>query len=196
MLSRLGSSTSRALRKRVLTNSSHNSAIAAYHSSSLTPQSESPAPIRRKKHVLSEESKEKVEAIFQKILWLDMVEVHLLTELINQKMGLILTDKERAALRKECDRQIMAEAGAVEVTEQAVEEEQGPKTVDLKLTGYDEKSKIKVIKEVRAIAGLGLKEAKELVEGAPKVITKDLSPEAAAELKEKLEAVGAQVELV
>ena len=68
-------------------------------------------------------------------------------------------------------------------------------TVDLKLTGFEAKSKIKVIKEVRSIAGLGLKEAKELVEGAPKVIQKDLKPEAAEELKAKLEAVGATIEL-
>ena len=68
-------------------------------------------------------------------------------------------------------------------------------TVDLKLVGFDEKMKIKVIKEIRAIGGLGLKEAKELVEGAPKTVQKGLKPEAAEELKAKLEAVGAVVEL-
>ena len=67
---------------------------------------------------------------------------------------------------------------------------------DLKLVGFDAKAKIKVIKEVRSIAGLGLKEAKELVESAPKVIQKDLKPEKAEELKAALEAVGAQVEVV
>lgn len=67
---------------------------------------------------------------------------------------------------------------------------------DLKLTGFDAKSKIKVIKEVRAIAGLGLKEAKEMVEGAPKVVMKDINKEMAEELKEKLEAVGAEIEIV
>jgi large subunit ribosomal protein L7/L12 len=71
------------------------------------------------------------------------------------------------------------------------------KTVfDLKLVSYDDKAKIKVIKEVRAIAGLGLKEAKELVEGAPKVIQKDLKKEEAEELKAKLEEIGAQIEIV
>jgi large subunit ribosomal protein L7/L12 len=81
----------------------------------------------------------------------------------------------------------------------AVSPEAAPaaKTVfDLKLVGYDAKAKIKVIKEVRSIAGLGLKEAKELVEGAPKTIQKDLKPELAEELKAKLEEIGAQVELV
>ena len=66
----------------------------------------------------------------------------------------------------------------------------------MKLTGFDAKAKIKVIKEVRAIAGLGLKEAKELVEGAPKIIKKDLKPEEAEELKKKLEEVGATIEIV
>ena len=61
--------------------------------------------------------------------------------------------------------------------------------------GFDPKSKIKVIKEVRAIAGLGLKEAKDLVEGAPKVITKGLKEEDALELKAKLEAIGAVIEV-
>ncbi len=72
------------------------------------------------------------------------------------------------------------------------------KTVfDVKLMGYDEKSKIKVIKEVRAaVPGLGLKEAKEMVEGAPKVISKDLKPEQAEELKKKLQDAGAIVEIV
>ena len=56
-------------------------------------------------------------------------------------------------------------------------------------------NKIAVIKEVRAITGLGLKEAKELVEGAPKAV-KEAAPKAEAEdIKEKLEAAGATVEL-
>jgi large subunit ribosomal protein L7/L12 len=71
------------------------------------------------------------------------------------------------------------------------------KTVmDLKLVGFDATSKIKVIKEVRAIAGLGLKEAKEMVEGFPKVILKDLKPEQAEAFKAKLEELGAIIELV
>lgn len=55
--------------------------------------------------------------------------------------------------------------------------------------------KINVIKEVRAITGLGLKEAKELVEGAPKPIKEDVEKAEAEELKKKLEAAGAKVEL-
>ena len=66
---------------------------------------------------------------------------------------------------------------------------------EVKLTGFDAKSKIKVIKEVRAITGLGLKEAKALVEGFPKSVKKDMKQEDADALKEKLEAVGATIEI-
>lgn len=55
--------------------------------------------------------------------------------------------------------------------------------------------KINVIKEVRAITGLGLKEAKELVESAPKEVKTDVPKDEAEELKKKLEEAGAQVEL-
>lgn len=55
--------------------------------------------------------------------------------------------------------------------------------------------KINVIKEVRAITGLGLKDAKDLVEGAPKTVKEAASKDEAAEIKSKLEAAGAKVEL-
>ena len=55
--------------------------------------------------------------------------------------------------------------------------------------------KIKVIKEVRGITGLGLKEAKELVEGAPKPVKEGASKDEAEEIKGKLEGVGAKVEI-
>ena len=56
-------------------------------------------------------------------------------------------------------------------------------------------NKINVIKEVRAITGLGLKEAKDLVEAAPKTIKSDTSTSEAEEIKKKLESVGAKVDL-
>jgi large subunit ribosomal protein L7/L12 len=55
--------------------------------------------------------------------------------------------------------------------------------------------KINVIKEVRAITGLGLKEAKDLVEGAPKEVKVDVSKDEAAKIKKQLEDAGAKVEL-
>jgi large subunit ribosomal protein L7/L12 len=62
------------------------------------------------------------------------------------------------------------------------------------LAAFGEK-KIEVIKEVRAITGLGLKEAKDLVEGAPKPVKEGVSKDDAAKLKAQLEKVGAKVEL-
>ncbi|MBO6127217.1 MAG: 50S ribosomal protein L7/L12 [Clostridia bacterium] len=56
-------------------------------------------------------------------------------------------------------------------------------------------NKIKVIKVVREITGLGLKEAKELVEGAPKTLKEKISKESAEEFKKKLEAEGAEVQI-
>jgi len=111
-------------------------------------------------------------------------------------MGLILTPQERVALQKVVDGQKVGGGGGASADAGAEVKEEGPKTFDLKLAGFDAKSKIKVIKEVRAICNLGLKEAKELVESAPKVLQKDLKPEQAEELKKKLEEVGAQIELV
>ena len=55
--------------------------------------------------------------------------------------------------------------------------------------------KIQVIKEVRAITGLGLKEAKDLVEGAPKPVKEGVSKEEAAKIKEQIEAAGGQVDV-
>ncbi len=62
------------------------------------------------------------------------------------------------------------------------------------LTSFGDK-KIEVIKVVRGITGLGLKEAKELVEGAPKDLKEGVSKEEAEDIKAKLEAAGAKVEL-
>jgi len=56
-------------------------------------------------------------------------------------------------------------------------------------------NKINVIKEVRAITSLGLKEAKDLVEGAPKAVKEGVTKEEADEIKKKLEAAGAKVEI-
>ena len=65
---------------------------------------------------------------------------------------------------------------------------------DVVMTSFGEK-KINVIKEVRAITGLGLKEAKDLVEAAPKAVKEGVSKDEAEEIKTKLEAAGASVEV-
>jgi large subunit ribosomal protein L7/L12 len=71
-------------------------------------------------------------------------------------------------------------------------EEQTEFTVTLKSGG---EKKIQVIKEIRAITSLGLKEAKDLVEGAPTTVKEGVSKQEAEEIKKKLEAQGAVVEL-
>jgi large subunit ribosomal protein L7/L12 len=74
----------------------------------------------------------------------------------------------------------------------AAVEEQTEFTVILKDSGAN---KINVIKEVRAITGLGLKEAKDLVEGAPKTVKEGVSKEEAEKIKKALETAGGKVEL-
>jgi large subunit ribosomal protein L7/L12 len=69
-------------------------------------------------------------------------------------------------------------------------------TFDIKLVQYDASAKIKIIKEVRSLASLGLKEAKDMVESVPKTILKDMKKEQAEEIKAKLEELGATVEIV
>jgi large subunit ribosomal protein L7/L12 len=71
-------------------------------------------------------------------------------------------------------------------------EEKTEFTVILKAAG---EKKIEVIKEVRAITGLGLKEAKDLVEGAPKSLKEAVSKQEAQDIQKKLQAVGATVEI-
>lgn len=84
---------------------------------------------------------------------------------------------------------VAAVAGAAPA---AAAEEQTEFTVVLAAAGD---KKIEVIKEVRAITGLGLKEAKDLVEGAPKPVKEGVSKDEANKLKEQLEKAGAKVEL-
>jgi len=83
-------------------------------------------------------------------------------------------------------------AGAAGAAAAAPVEEKTEFTVVLAEAGAN---KINVIKEVRAITGLGLKEAKDLVEGAPKEVKAGIAKAEAEELKKKLEAAGAKVEV-
>lgn len=85
----------------------------------------------------------------------------------------------------------VAAAAAPAAAAEAAEEQD---SFDVILAAAGDK-KIGVIKEVRAITGLGLKDAKELVDGAPKPVKEGVSKEEAATLKEKLEAAGATIEL-
>jgi large subunit ribosomal protein L7/L12 len=87
---------------------------------------------------------------------------------------------------------VMAGAPAAAGGGEGAEEEQSE--FDVILTGAGDK-KIQVIKEVRALTSLGLKEAKDLVDGAPKPVLEKVNKEAADKAKEQLEAAGASVEV-
>ena len=85
-------------------------------------------------------------------------------------------------------------AAAAAPAAEAGEAEAEKDTFDVVLTAYGDK-KINVIKEVRAITSLGLKEAKDLVEAAPKAVKEGVGKNEAEEVKAKLEGAGATVEL-
>jgi large subunit ribosomal protein L7/L12 len=105
-----------------------------------------------------------------------------------------LTVVEAAELSKQLEEKwgVTAAAPVAAAAAGAAAEEKSEFTVFL--TSFGEK-KINVIKEVRAITGLGLKEAKDLVEAAPKEVKAGVAKKDADEMKAKLEAAGAKVEL-
>ena len=86
----------------------------------------------------------------------------------------------------------IAAAGAAAPAAAAVEEQTEFNVI---LKAFAEDKKIAVIKEVRAVTGLGLKEAKDLVEGAPKPLKEGVSKEDAAKLKDQITAAGGTVEI-
>ena len=110
---------------------------------------------------------------------LTVIEAAELSKMLEEKWGVSAAAPVAAAAA-------VAPAAEVEVEEQT--------EFDVILTGYGEK-KINVIKEVRAMTGLGLKEAKDLVEAHPKPVKEGVGKDEAEEIKKKLESAGATVEL-
>ncbi len=121
-----------------------------------------------------------LEKIVEELSNLSVLEASELSKLLEDKWGVTAAAPVAAAAAPA--------AGGGE----AAAEEKDSFTVVLAAAGD---KKINVIKEVRTITGLGLKEAKDLVEGAPKDVKEGASKDEAAEIKEKLEAAGATVEL-
>jgi len=106
-----------------------------------------------------------------------------------------LTVVEAADLSKKLEEKWGVSAAApVAAVAVAAEPKEEKTDFDIFLTAIGDK-KINVIKEVRVITGLGLKEAKDLVEAAPKEVKKGVPKKEAEEVKKKLEAAGAKVEL-
>ena len=122
---------------------------------------------------------EKLEDLIKSIETMTVLELSDLVKALEEKFGVSANVAVAAA----------PAAGAVAP---AAAEEKTAFTVMLVSSGAN---KIAVIKEVRTITSLGLKEAKDLVDAAPKAIKEGVNKEEAAEMKKKLEAVGATVEL-
>jgi large subunit ribosomal protein L7/L12 len=121
-----------------------------------------------------------LDKLVEELSNLTVLEASELSKLLEEKWGVSAAAPVAAA----------AAAGGGEAA--AAAEEQTEFDVILKAAG---EKKINVIKEVRAITGLGLKEAKDLVEGAPKAVKEGASKDEAAAMKKKLEEAGAEVEL-
>jgi large subunit ribosomal protein L7/L12 len=121
----------------------------------------------------------KLEKLVEDLSGLTVLEAAELSKLLEEKWGVSAAAPVAAAAAAP----VAAAAAAVEKTEFTVV-----------LTDAGDK-KINVIKEVRAITGLGLKEAKDLVEGAPKEVKADVPKDEAAKIKKQLEDAGAKVEL-
>lgn len=120
--------------------------------------------------------------ILEAIASMSVLEVSELVKAMEEKFGVTAAAPVAVAAG-------VAPAGGGE----AAVEEQTEFTVVLK--GFEDGKKIPVIKEVRAITGLGLKEAKDLVEAGGKAVKEDVSKDEANSIKEKLEAAGGQVDI-
>ena len=112
---------------------------------------------------------------------LTVIEAAELSKMLEDKWG--VSAAPAVAVAAAADGAAAADADVEEQTE-----------FDVILSSYGEK-KINVIKDVRAITGLGLKEAKDLVESAPKPVKEAVSRQEADEIRQKLEAAGASVEV-
>jgi len=89
---------------------------------------------------------------------------------------------------------VMAVAGGA-VAGAPAEEAEEKTEFDVVLAEFDAKAKIKIIKEVRALTGAGLKDAKAMVENLPSTLKEGVSKDAAEEIKKKIEAVGGKIEI-
>ncbi len=125
---------------------------------------------------------EKLQAILTSIETLTVLELAELVKALEVKFGVSAAAAPVA----------MAATGGAAAGGAAAAEEKTSFTVTLVSAGD---KKINVIKEIRTVTSLGLKEAKDLVEGAPKVIKEDVSKDEAAKIKTVLEAQGAKVEI-
>ena len=121
---------------------------------------------------------EKITKIVDEVAELSVLELSELVKEVEERFGVSAAAPVAVAVA----------AGPAEAAEEKTE-------FDVVLAGFDAAAKIKVIKVVREITGLGLGEANAAVEGAPKTLKEAVSKEEAEDLKAKLEEAGAKVEL-
>ena len=121
---------------------------------------------------------EKITALIEEVKALTVLELSELVKALEEEFGVSAAAMAAPA----------AGGAAAEAVEEKTE-------FDVVLAGFDAAAKIKVIKAVREITGLGLAEAKAAVEGAPKTLKEAVGKDEAEELKKKLEEAGAKVEL-
>ena len=119
---------------------------------------------------------EKISALIEEVKGLTVLELSELVHALEEEFGVSAAAMAAPA------------AAAAPAAEEKTE-------FDVVLAGFDAAAKIKVIKAVREITGLGLAEAKGVVEGAPKTLKEAVSKDEAEEMKKKLEEAGAKVEL-
>ena len=121
---------------------------------------------------------EKINALIEEVKGLTVLELSELVHALEEEFGVSAAAMAAPA----------AGGAAAPAAEEKTE-------FDVILAGFDAAAKIKVIKVVREITGLGLAEAKGVVEGAPKTLKEAVSKDEAEEMKKKLEEAGAKVEL-
>ncbi|MCL2191082.1 MAG: 50S ribosomal protein L7/L12 [Treponema sp.] len=121
------------------------------------------------------------EEILEAIASMTVLEVSELVKMMEEKFGVSAAAPVAVAA-----------AGAAAAPAAAVEEKTEFNVI---LKGFEADKKIGVIKEVRTVTGLGLKEAKDLVEGVPKPLKENVSKEEAAKIKETITAAGGTVEI-
>ena len=134
----------------------------------------------------------KVQQLCDDVCQLNVLELNEFLQLFKEKAGLSDADLQGGGGGGVMMAPAAAAGGDAAAPAEAVEEKE---YFDIKLTGFDAKAKIKVIKEVRALTGLGLKEAKEAVEGAPSVLKKEVKKEEAEEILKKIAEIGGTAEL-
>ena len=145
----------------------------------MTPEAEAVETKEEKKSAAPSKNVEKVLDAVKKMTVMELAD---LVKAFEEEFGVTAAAPVMAAMPG------AAPAGA------AAPAEEEKTDFDVVLAGFGS-NKIQVIKEVRAITGLGLKEAKDLVEGAPAPVKEGVSKEEAEEVKKKLEEAGATIEL-